>query len=92
MELKLVMTEDFEQQLSKMLSNMLAETINETKLRQINAPDYMTVNQVKEYLQISYPTLRKLELEYGLKSVTLLETKKLFIKSTVDAFMQSFEQ
>lgn len=92
MEFKLGMTESFKREFGKMLSDLLEEITSGTENWRINPPDYLTVNQTQEYLGISYYTLQKLELEFGLESVTVLGNKKRFIKTTLDAFMHSLEQ
>ena len=92
MELRLDMTEEFEHQLRLMMGNLLAETFDKAKQNQMRACQYMTGKEAAAYLNMSYPTLKRLEEEFGLKAITVAGTnKKLFNKSTVDEFMKSFE-
>ncbi|OUL08997.1 hypothetical protein B0533_06200 [Sedimentibacter sp. SX930] len=92
MELRLDMTEEFKQHLRLMVENLVAETFDNAKQNQMKACQYMTGKEAAAYLNLSYPTLKRLEEEYGLKTITVAGTnKKLFNKSTVDEFMKSFE-
>ena len=92
MELRLDMTEEFKQHLRLMVENLVAETFDNAKQSQMKACQYMTGKEAAAYLNMSYPTLKRLEEEYGLKTITVAGTnKKLFNKSTVDEFMKSFE-
>lgn len=92
MELRLDMTEEFEQQLRLMMGNLLAEAFDKAKQSQMKACQYMTGKEAAAYLNMSYPTLKRLEEDYGLKTIRVAGTnKKLFDKSTIDSFMKSLE-
>jgi len=90
MNINIPVNDKFQDDFRRMLASVAQEVIQEVKVKETKAKDYMTIKETQEYLQISFGTLQKWQ-QLGLKSITI-EGKRLFKKSTIDEFMRGFEE
>jgi len=90
MNINIPLPREVQDDLRLMISQMAREVIQEIKGKESNAKSYMSIKETQEYLNISFGTLQKFE-GLGLKKCQI-EGKILFKKSTIDEFMNGFEQ
>lgn len=90
MNINIPLPREVQDDLRLMISQMARDVIQEVKGKESRAKDYMSIKETQEYLNISFGTLQKFE-GLGLKKCRI-EGKILFKKSTIDEFMNGFEQ
>jgi len=79
---------DFAQEIAKIVTDSVESLLKE--IGGVKSPKaYMNTAEACEYMNISYPTFRKLESR-GLSSIRI-ESKKLFRRETIDLFYKGLE-
>jgi hypothetical protein len=90
MEIKIPLPHEVQNDLRAMISNLAREVIQDVKGKEAEAKPYMSAKEACAYLGVAFGTLQKFEA-LGLKKCRI-EGKILFKKSTIDEFMNGFEE
>lgn len=91
MNIQIPFPEEAKQDLRQMITTLANEIIEDIKIREKEPKEFLTLKEAEKYLNVSFSTLQRWQKEYGLPSITI-EGKRLFKRSTIDAWITQFEQ
>ena len=90
-ELKIAVSDDLEKELQVMIYRTVQNVFEESLKKEIHSKDFLSLQEVCDYVQISKGTLNVWLNKYNLKKIQI-GGRSFISKRTLIEFMESFEK